>query len=191
MILFLTVLKFCLVFYDIYLEKIWRSLCARVGFHVSAHYRYCRRFRKRWRSRELRRARLRLLWTRQACLNLWYDRCFCMFAWEVVRGIWVSGSTSLLVKQLPACSKVAMISGERWPNHVVAWRVARWYYCSIPALRHLTTSDVNVDGVTLSFFSPSVLPHVSFARMRFSKLVTSFRVHTKHRGRDDGTLAQD
>ena len=30
-----------------------------------------------------------------------------------------------------------------------------------------------------------------FAKMRFSKLVTSFRVHTKQRGRDDGTLAQD
>ena len=36
----------------------------------------CRRFRKRWRSRELRRARLRLLRTRQACLNIWYDKCF-------------------------------------------------------------------------------------------------------------------
>ena len=39
-------------------------------------FRDFRRFRKRWRSRELRRARLRLLRTRQACLNLWYDRCF-------------------------------------------------------------------------------------------------------------------
>ena len=76
MILFLTFLKFCLVFYGIYLENFWRSFCARVGFHVSARFRDCRRFRKRWRSRELRRARLRLLRTRQECLNLWYDRCF-------------------------------------------------------------------------------------------------------------------
>ena len=40
MILFLTVLKFCLVFYGIYLEFFWRSFCARVGFHVSARFRY-------------------------------------------------------------------------------------------------------------------------------------------------------
>ena len=39
MILFLTVLKFCLVFYGIYLETIWRSFCARVGFHVSTRFR--------------------------------------------------------------------------------------------------------------------------------------------------------
>ena len=40
MILLLTVLKFCLVFYGIYLEFFWRSLYARVGFHVSARFRY-------------------------------------------------------------------------------------------------------------------------------------------------------
>ena len=114
----------------------------------------------------------------------------CMFTYKFLRGIWVSVSTSLLVRQLPACSKVAMISDERWPNHVVTWRAARWYYCSIPALRHPTNSDVNVDGVTLSFFH---LPcyHMFSARMRFSKLVTSFRVHTKQRGRDDGSMALD
>ena len=37
-----------------------------------------------------------------------------------------------------------------------------------------------------------VLPLVpALGRVRFSKLVTTFRVHTKQRGRDDGTLAQD
>ena len=35
MILFLTILKFCLVFYGIYLKNIWKSFCACVGFHVS------------------------------------------------------------------------------------------------------------------------------------------------------------
>ena len=40
MILFLTVLKFCLVFYEIYLEIFWRDFYARVGFHVSARFRY-------------------------------------------------------------------------------------------------------------------------------------------------------
>ena len=40
MILFLTVLKFCLVFYGIYLEKMWIIFCARVGFHVSARFRH-------------------------------------------------------------------------------------------------------------------------------------------------------
>ena len=40
MILFLTVLKFCLVFYGIYLEIFLRSFYARVGFHVSARFRY-------------------------------------------------------------------------------------------------------------------------------------------------------
>ena len=40
MIPFLTVLKFCLVFYGIYLEIFLRSFCARVGFHVSARFRY-------------------------------------------------------------------------------------------------------------------------------------------------------
>ena len=40
MILFLTIFKFCLVFYGIYLKNIWRSFCARVGFHVSARFRY-------------------------------------------------------------------------------------------------------------------------------------------------------
>ena len=40
MILFLTVLKFCLVFYGIYLENFWRSFYARVGFHVSTRFRY-------------------------------------------------------------------------------------------------------------------------------------------------------
>ena len=38
MILFLIVLKFCLVFYEIYLEIFWRIFCARVGFHVSARF---------------------------------------------------------------------------------------------------------------------------------------------------------
>ena len=113
-----------------------------------------RRFRRRWRSRELRRARLRLLRTRQACFEHLIWQVFCMFAWKFVRGIWVSVNTSLLVRQRPGCSKVAMTSDERWPNHVVTWRAARWYCCSIPALRHPTNSDVNVDGVTLSFFSP-------------------------------------
>ena len=40
MILFLTVLKFCLVFYEIYLEIFWRSFCTRFGFHVSIRFRY-------------------------------------------------------------------------------------------------------------------------------------------------------
>ena len=39
MILFLTILKFRLVFYGIYLKNIWRSFCARVGFHVSTRFR--------------------------------------------------------------------------------------------------------------------------------------------------------
>ena len=40
MILFLTVLKFCLVFYGIYSENFWRNFFVRVGFHVSARFRY-------------------------------------------------------------------------------------------------------------------------------------------------------
>ena len=94
-------------------------------------------------------------------LNIWYDKCFACLLESFVRGIWVSVNTSLLVRQLPACSKVAMISDERWPNHVVTWRAARWYCCSMPALRHPTSSDVNVVGATLPFFPLSVLPHVS------------------------------
>ena len=39
-ILFLRFLKFCLVFYGIYLEIFWRNFYARVGFHVSARFRY-------------------------------------------------------------------------------------------------------------------------------------------------------
>ena len=153
MILFLTFLKFCLVFYEIFGAIFWRSFCARVGFHISARFRYCRRFRKRWRSRELRRARLRLLRTRQACFEHLIWQVFCMFVWKFVRGIWVSVNTSLLVRQLPAWSKVVMISDERWPNHVVTWKAARWYCCSMPALRHPTFFDVNVVGATLSIFS--------------------------------------
>ena len=40
MILFLTIFNICLVFYGIYLKNIWRSFCARVGFHVSMLLRY-------------------------------------------------------------------------------------------------------------------------------------------------------
>ena len=40
MIIFLSVLYFFLVFYSIYLEIFWRSFYARIGFHVSAHFRY-------------------------------------------------------------------------------------------------------------------------------------------------------
>ena len=40
MILFLSVLYLCLVFYSIYLEIFWRSFYPRVGFHVSARFRY-------------------------------------------------------------------------------------------------------------------------------------------------------
>ena len=40
MILFLSVLYFCLVFYGIYLKKNWNNFYARVGFHVSMHFRY-------------------------------------------------------------------------------------------------------------------------------------------------------
>ena len=57
---------------------------------------------------------------------------------KFVRGMWVSISTSLLVRQRSGCSEVAMTSDERWPNHVVTWRAARWYCCSMPALCHPT-----------------------------------------------------
>ena len=40
MILFLSVLYFCLVFYSIYLEKIWNNFYARDDFHVSIRFRY-------------------------------------------------------------------------------------------------------------------------------------------------------
>ena len=40
MILFLSVLYFCLVFYSIYLEKIWNNFYARVDVHVSIRFRY-------------------------------------------------------------------------------------------------------------------------------------------------------
>ena len=40
MILFLTIFKFCLVFYGIYLENFWNNFYARVGFHVSILFRY-------------------------------------------------------------------------------------------------------------------------------------------------------
>ena len=40
MILFLTVLYFCLVFYCIYLENFWNNFCARDDFHVSVRFRY-------------------------------------------------------------------------------------------------------------------------------------------------------
>ena len=40
MILFLSVLYFCLVFYSIYLEKIWNNFYTRNGFHVSIRFRY-------------------------------------------------------------------------------------------------------------------------------------------------------
>ena len=40
MILFLSVLYFCLVFYSIYLEKFWNNFYARVNVHVSVRLRY-------------------------------------------------------------------------------------------------------------------------------------------------------
>ena len=40
MILFLSVLYFCLDFYSIYLEKIWNNFYARNDFHVSIRFRY-------------------------------------------------------------------------------------------------------------------------------------------------------
>ena len=40
MILFLTVLYFCLVFYRIYLEIFWDNFYARVDVHVSIRFRY-------------------------------------------------------------------------------------------------------------------------------------------------------
>ena len=39
MILFLFSLKFCLVFYSIYLEEIWNKFYARDDFHVSVRFR--------------------------------------------------------------------------------------------------------------------------------------------------------
>ena len=38
MILFLTIFKFCLVLYGIYLKIIWKSFCASVGFHVRTRF---------------------------------------------------------------------------------------------------------------------------------------------------------
>ena len=40
MILFLTVLYFCLVFYSIYLEFFWENFYARDDFHVSIRFLY-------------------------------------------------------------------------------------------------------------------------------------------------------
>ena len=40
MILFLSVLYFCLVFYSIYLEKFWNNFYARDDFYVSVRFRY-------------------------------------------------------------------------------------------------------------------------------------------------------
>ena len=152
MILFLTVLKFCLVFYGIYLKNIWRSFCARVGFHVSTRFVIAVGSGRgegaaNFAGLDSDFSELgKHVWTLDMIR-------VCMIACKFVHGIRVSVSTSLLVRQLPAFSEVAMISGERWPNHVVTWRAARWYCCSIPALRHPTFSDVNVVGATLSFFS--------------------------------------
>ena len=128
-------------------------------FTIAHIFSLYRRYRRRWRSRELRRARLRLLPTRQACLNLWYDRCFaCLLEW-FVHGIWASVSITLHARQLAVCFEVTVIFDERWPDHVVTWKVIRWYCCSMLVLRHPINSDINVDWVTLSFF-PFVLPHV-------------------------------
>ena len=38
MILFLSIFKFYLVLYGIYLKIIWKSFCASVGFHVSTRF---------------------------------------------------------------------------------------------------------------------------------------------------------
>ena len=40
MILFLSVLYFCLVFYSIYLENFWNNFYAHDDFHVSVRFRY-------------------------------------------------------------------------------------------------------------------------------------------------------
>ena len=40
MILFLSVLYFCLVFYSIYLEIFWNNFYTRNDFHVSMRFRY-------------------------------------------------------------------------------------------------------------------------------------------------------
>ena len=137
-----------------------------------------RRFRKWWWGCELRRARLRLLRTRQACLNLWYDRCFaCLLEW-FVHGIWASVSVTLHARQLTVCFEVTVIFDERWPDHVVTWKVVRWYCCSMPVLRHPINSDVNVDWATLPFF-PFRAATCFLPRIRCSKLLTSFLVHTK------------
>ena len=178
MILFLSVLYFCLVFYSIYLEKNWNNFYARDDFHVSVRFRYT--VRPEGGDGAANFAKLDsnfcepgkhvrtfdMIGVLHVCLN---GLCMaCEHRW-VLR---------CNVRQPTVCSEVTVISDERWADHVVTWKAVRWYCCSMPVLRHPINSDVNVDWATLPFF-PFRAATCFLQRIRFSKLLTSFLVHTK------------
>ena len=149
-------------------------------FTIAHIFSLYRRYRRRWRSRELHRARLRLLWTRQACLNFWYDECLGMFcillvSWHVEEhideryfmqywGKWVRWS----------------ISGWMWVWMAMCWHEDGWDGSVVACQSHAGLCDFSVKPYrsSTSHFLPCTT--TCFPQgIWFSKLQTAFLVHTK------------
>ena len=134
---FSVLFKILSIFFIRFIWKIFGLLSVHSLVFTIAHiFSLYRRYRRRWRSRELHRARLRLLRIRQACLYFWYDDCFGMFALSSFMACsWAFQRMSCYMQRWGKwVSKIHKWMNVSMHGHVLAWGWVRWQCCSMPGL---------------------------------------------------------
>jgi hypothetical protein len=141
-----------------------------------------RRYRRRRRCRQLHRVRLQLLWTRQACLNLWYDECFsCLLEWSS-HGMFIYAFVECYISCKASCKWASKLDVFiRWWNNLIMWWHDRLHAGFVGACQFYINCLTPVLTWIESCSRPSPFRAATgfLQRIRFSKLQTSFRVHTK------------
>ena len=193
MILFLFSLDFCLVFYHIYLKNIWNTFLYTHGIYVTYVFFLYRRYRRRWRSGKLRTVRLRLLRTRQACLNSWYDECCCMFAFQYSHGMFMNITLNVISH---AHNRQVSFGKHYVVGYIFAWpcdgmRMGKmavlWHASLMPDYLTSVSSWIKSHSHSFPSCTATCFPKGIWLR----KLQIVFLVHTKQRGRDEGSMALD
>ena len=146
-----------------------------------AHIFYLyRRYRRRWRSREFHRARLRLLRTRQACLNFWYDDCFGMFALSSLWHVDEHTDECPVTWDDEASEFRKSMSGWMWVCMAMCWHEDGYDGSVVACQSYARLCDFSVKPYRSSTYHFLPCTTTCFPQgIWFSKLQTAFMVHTK------------
>ena len=88
-------------------------------------------------------------------------------------------------------SKIHKLLDMSLHGHVMAWEWVRWQCCSMPVLCQTIWLQCQHESVQFPSVFPSCTTTCFPQGIWLSKLQTAFLVHTKRRGRDDGSMALD